>query len=363
MTTIQAFLIENNIQVIDILVLSINFLLIVFAKRLMALIYHGATTDVGFNFKVRVLRALNLIVLIFYSLDILAIAQYEGVVAKVVYISASCYLGYLSQYITQYFVHRRYGKKREIDGKVVHIETYNTRLLSIFSAIFIFIIVLISSIHLLNLDSLLEAGGVIGFIGVFFALTQAAWAPDIFSGLIILNSNMLEEGDVIELEGFSEKIAVVFKTRVFHTELLNLVNNHRVMIKNTLLREYAIHNLSKFASAKGLREQLSFKISYDTSEHDVRSMFEKTFVRCQEEGDIKIEYQYPLEIGVTDTADYAVEWTVYYYIKDVRDLMKTRQAFREAILIQSKIAGISLATPSLYDVSKPMNNPTNSSLT
>jgi len=347
METLQQLLVNYQIQWVDVLVLSINLLLIVLAKKFMALIYHGSTRDSGFLYKVRILRALNLFILIFYSFELFLAEQAEGLIARIIYIAAVCYLGYLTQYIVQYFVHRRYGKKRDIEGSTIHIETYNTRLMSIFSAVFIFIIVLIASIHILQLDSLLEAGGVIGFIGVFLALTQSAWAPDIFSGLIILNSNMMEEGDVVELDG---TIATVYKTRVFHTELLNLVNNHRVMIKNTRLREATIHNLSKFASARGLREKLVFKISYLVDESLIREMFEKAFARAAESGEIKIEFQYPLEIGVQETGDYAVEWAIYYYIKEIRELIKTRMAFRELILKQSKQAGVSLATPSLHEL-------------
>jgi len=363
--SLQSIMTENQIQLYDLIVLSVNIILILSAKKLMALIYHGSTDDNYFLFKVRIIRVLNLFILIFYSFELFSSVPYEGAAGKVIYIVALCYLGYLSQYLMQFFIHRRYGKKREIDDKVVHIETYNTRLLSIFSGVFIFIIVLISSIHILDLDSLLEAGGVIGFIGVFLALTQGAWAPDIISGLIILNSNMMEEGDVVELDGMTRMSAIVYKTRVFHTELLNVVNNHRLMLKNSKLREYAIHNLSKFASAKGLREQLSFNISYDVNEQSVRDCFERAYETCKEQGDIKIELQYPLEIGVTRTGDYAVEWTIYYYIKEVRDLMKIRMAFREIILKQSKLSKISLATPSLHELDSVnrFKNPAESSLT
>jgi len=347
MENLQQLMNQYTIEWIDIFILSMNLLLIVLAKKLMALIYHGSTSDSGFLYKVRILRALNLFILIFYSFELFLVEQAEGLIARIIYITAVCYLGYLTQYIVQYFVHRRYGKKRDIEGSTIHIETYNTRLLSIFSAVFIFIIVLIASIHILKLDSLLEAGGVIGFIGVFLALTQSAWAPDIFSGLIILNSNMMEEGDVVELDG---TIATVYKTRVFHTELLNLVNNHRVMIKNARMREATIHNLSKFASARGLREKLVFKVSYQLEEARIREMFEQGFAVAEESGDIKIEFQYPLEIGVQDTGDYAVEWAVYYYIKEIRELIKTRMAFREIILKQAKLMGISLATPSLHEM-------------
>jgi len=97
--------------------------------------------------------------------------------------------------------------------------------------------------------------GAIGFIGVMIALTQAAWAPDIISGLIILNSNVFEQDDIIEISIEGRTIvATVFRTKVFHTEILDLVNNHRIMMRNVKIRDTVIHNLTKFASAKGLRE-------------------------------------------------------------------------------------------------------------
>jgi len=37
------------------------------------------------------------------------------------------------------------------------------------------------------------------------------------------------------------------------------------MVSNSKLRGQTIHSLSKFASAKGLREKLTFKIGYDIS--------------------------------------------------------------------------------------------------
>ena len=62
-----------------------------------------------------------------------------------------------------------------------------------------FVMGLIACVRILGFDSLLEAGGLLGVMGVFLALTQASWAPDIISGLVILNSRMVEEGDVLQL--------------------------------------------------------------------------------------------------------------------------------------------------------------------
>jgi len=65
-------------------------------------------------------------------------------------------------------------------------------------------------------------------MGVLLAFTQSTWAPDVFSGLIILNSDMLEEGDIIEIKESEPVYGLVYKTKIFHTVILNLVDNHHV---------------------------------------------------------------------------------------------------------------------------------------
>lgn len=334
---------------IDMLVVSVNLLLMVFARQIINLVYHDDMTDRKRLNRVHVLRILNLFIIIAFTYyHTYLTAEEKGAGLKLVSILVTIYMGYLIAHISAFFIRQKYGRLREINGNKKIVETYNSRLLSLFSGTFIFIIALISVIQILEFDSLLEAGGVIGFIGVFFALTQNAWAPDIFSGLIILNSGMVEEGDVIELAEGADCLGVVFKTKMFHTEILNMVNNHRIMIKNSKLREYMIHNLSKFASAKGLRENLHFKVGYNSKSEDVHNLFQQAFEATKNNTDINIESQYPLDIGVIDTGDHAIEWAVYYYTKDVKNLIRTRQSFRELILNLSIEHSISLATPNTF---------------
>ena len=76
---------------------------------------------------------------------------------------------------------------------MVYAETYNARVLSMLLGVVIFAITFIANVRILGLDTWLEAGGVIGFVGVILALTQSAWAPDIISGLVILNSRLVGE--------------------------------------------------------------------------------------------------------------------------------------------------------------------------
>ena len=178
-------------------------------------------------------------------------------------------------------------------------------------------------------------------------MTQASWAPDIISGLIILNSRLCEEGDVIQFNMDGQTIvASIFKTKLFHTECLDLANNHRLMIRNARLRDCGLQNLSRFASARGLRECLHFNIDYKHSSEEIKQLMIRAFEQIDQNESVR-EEQYEPEVMVYDTADFAVTWAVYYYIKDVKNLLKTKQIIRRYILEESVRSNISLATPTL----------------
>lgn len=331
-------------------VFGINALLLVFAPQIVNLLYDNhqePKKSSGVNRKVMIFRALNLLFVISFGYyRFFQDKDNKGLILHILAVLAIIYFAYLAMHLAHLFLVRQYGKEREIKGKKRYISSYQTRLLSFFSSIFIGILALISIIRLLGFDSVLEAGGVIGLIGVFLALTSSIWAPDIFHGLIILNSDMLSEGDVIQFTDGGEQIyGLVYKTKIFHTVILNIVNNHRIMIRNSKLRGFTVHNLSKFASARGLRESLKFKIGYDVSASQVKDLFETVYELAKDDKGITLEDQYDLEFGVRDTGDYAVEWQFYYYTKDVEKLMVTRQRLLQIMLETAIEKGISLATP------------------
>ncbi len=334
-------------------VLGVNLLLLIFARQILKRVYQNPEKVKNFTRKVMTFRALNLLIMISYGyyrffLD----KENQGIGLHIIATLAIIYFAYLAMHLAHALLVRQYGKEREINGKKRHTSTYQTRLLSIFSSIFIGIVALLSIIRLLGFDSVLEAGGVIGLFGVFLALTSSIWAPDIFHGLIILNSDMFSEGDVIQFKDGETVYGLVYKTKVFHTVILNIVNNHRIMIRNSKLRDFTVHNLSKFASAKGLREDLTFKIGYDVSAEAVEDLFEDVYASAKDDNGIAIEDQHELEYGIKDTGDHAVEWVFYYYTKDVEKLMLTRQRLLQLMLKTSIEKGISLSTPMTLHVEK-----------
>lgn len=338
----------QSLEHIDFLVLSINLLLIIFAQPTMRFLFRASTAESKLKWRVRLLRGLNLLIMAVYGYRYMYLpAEGESYAVKLLAIIVTLYMAYLCSNICHFFIYRQYGRKRELNGELVVGETYQTRLFSIIANILIAIITLIAVIQELGFQSLLETGGVLGFIGVMLALSQGSWVPDVISGLIILNSDLFEEGDVVELENGHKTLGTVYKTKIFHTEILNLVNNHRIMVKNALLREHTVHNLSKFASARGLRECLSFKISYDISAAEVKAMFEKAYADMLAKP-VPLAEQHGYEVKLLDTGDHALEWGFIYYVKEVGKLVTIRRDAREIILQASINAGISLATPLVY---------------
>lgn len=335
--------------------LAVNLALIVLAPWLIKRIAHldiiqdedsGELTE---RFWVNALRGLNGLVIAllghfrFFGQNTVAASANVGV--KVVSIIVVLYLSYLSVTLFGRLIRRRYGKAVQAGGVERIADTYASRILSLFLTVFIFIIALISVVRIAGFSSLLETGGVIGFIGVMLALTQGAWAPDIISGLIILNTKLLAERDVIRLnDGNADLYAIVYRTRAFHTELLSLVDNHRLMIRNSNLREHTVHNLSRYASAKGLREGLTFKLGHNLKPEHVRALFNEAYKQAEADS-LPIEFQYPLEVRLQDAGDHAVEWSIHYYTKDESALIATRQAFRERVLNAAFDRDVDLSTP------------------
>jgi len=343
---INAFLLHYSGVLYGLLI--INVLLIIFAPYLVKRFSGKNLAEGAREFRINVIRGLNVLIIgllghfRFYSGQ-----SGQGIGVKILSVLVIIYLSYLLAHLIGRFVRVRFGRPVQNVGSGPRIaDTYASRALTIFISVFIGVMALISVIRVAGFSSLLEAGGVIGFVGVFLALTQGAWAPDIISGLVILHSKMFKERDVIKVsDGGKDMLAIVYRTLAFHTELLNLVDNHRVMIRNSKIRDQTVHNLSRFASARGLRETLFFKIGYDVPVEKVKAMFESAFQTAITNPDIPLEDQHPLEIRLKDAGDHAIEWSVHYYTKDEFSLIKTRQLFRETILMASIDAGISLSTP------------------
>lgn len=331
--------------------LGVSVVLLVAARPIMGAVAGSGLEPRALDIRIATLRVLNLLIMGALLLGHGAVAR-EGTPwhTRVLGVLLVLYAGYLAHHVIVYFIHRRFARKRQVNGEELLAATYNSRALSLLSGLLVSVAVLISVVQVLEFDSLLERG-ILGFMGVMLALTQGAWAPDIISGLIVLNSNFIQEGDVVEVdEGGQAFVGTVFRIKMFHTEFLDLANNHRIMIRNSRLRGFDLHNLTRFASARGLREQLLFKIDYAVPPDRVRAVFAAAFAHAAEADEVVYERQFDPEVSVVDTGDYAVTWALHYFIKDVRKLLRTRQQILEHVLEAATAHGVSLATPTLLNM-------------
>lgn len=335
----------------DIVLIAINVLLLVFSRRIICFL-RQTENDTGRRglFRIGAFRLFNVLIILTILLwrsDL--IPDNLQVYEKSLHVLLVVYAGLLLGQIAHYAILRRYGKRHSIDDQKVVSETYVSRMLEIVVSLFIFSVVLVWVVNILESVEMLHATGVLGFMGVVLALSQAAWMPDIISGLIILNSKLIEDGDIVSFDN-EGVVYMIYKTRLFYTEILNLENNHRMVISNARLRSKNIHCLTKFASARGLREKLVFDIENDLPIKKVRACFESAYQRAVDERLTGVENQYPLEVRITDVGESRLRWAVYYYTKQIRQIRDTRQILRELIVEQAVTMGIPIACSKPTDV-------------
>ncbi len=339
----------GSFSAMDLFLLGANLLLLLFSRPLLRFVFPEADDEQRFRGRLNVFRVANIIAVVFVTVNAVMHPGSETAwVTRTLGVLLAIYVGWLCFYVMSRLIRRRWGQERKRGEETVYVETYNSRLLTLIGGVVVFIIVLVAVIRILGYSTLLEAGGVLGVIGVMLALTQASWVPDLVSGLVILNSRLIEEGDIIQLGEDNNQIGMVFRTKVFFTEILHLANNHRILIQNTKLRNMTVHNLSRFASAKGLREALSINVSYDVTEQQVNELFNQVIELTRDNPDLPIENQYDVDIRATHGGDYAVQWTCFYYIKETRQVLKIRQLMLALLLKVAREQNISLETPILY---------------
>ena len=124
---------------------------------------------------------------------------------------------------------RRFGTAKEMDGAKVYLDTYSTRLVDFLLLAIIALTTIYALIKIWGADSMLEATGIFGIIAALLAFTSNIWAPDIIGGLIILNTQILEDGDVVMLDGYPDEY-IISKVTLIYVILYDVRNNHRTLI-------------------------------------------------------------------------------------------------------------------------------------
>jgi len=352
------------------LVFACNILLFLFARPILNLVDSGRDNDA----KIRIFKSLNVLVLFLHAVDLIILSRdsnYEHHLIKIGYSLMSVYGALFFYSLCSYFSRKKFGAQKELDSNTVFLDTYSSRLVDIILLVIIILSTILVLINVWGANSLLETTGIFGVVAAFLAFTSNIWAPDIISGLIILNTEILEDGDVVVIDGYKDEY-VISKVSFIYIILYDIRNNHRTLIRNSRFIQSKIDNLSRVASTDGVRQALTYNIGYpslameskeersealNTYLQKVEKVFERSYEIASEDSDIKINRKRNFEWSLTNTGNYALEFTLWVYLERIpntkitakirKHLMGTIYKVNEAVFTASVIEGVDLSTPDL----------------
>jgi len=350
----------------------LNILLLLLARPLV----NAISPNQDNKTKIKIFQALNLLVLSLQVIDF-ALRQakiYSGdgsgyfinLGASLMVVYGGVFLYSLCGTLSR----KRFGRSRTLDNQTIHVETYNSRLVTIVMLAVIVLTVIYVLIKIWGADSLLETTGIFGIFLGFLAFTSSIWAPDIVSGMIILNSDILVDGDVVIIDGHEDEF-IIARVTLIYVVLYDVRNNHRTLLRNTQFLQGRIDNLSRIASSDGIRLGIVYNIGYpnfgtdiktrkaelDAFQEKIDDLFSRSFEACKDREEIKINQNKPFEWALTNAGDYALEYTMWVYLERIpntkvtsrirRHLMGTMYKINEAVFEVSVLEEIDLSTPDL----------------
>lgn len=350
-----------------------NFLLLLFAKPIINRIDPGQDHKIA----LRLFITVNILFLALHVFDVLLMAvniDYQNLFIKLANSALCFYTSILGFKIGNAFFRRRFGKTKLFEGQKTYLDSYSSRVVELIFLVVIFLFATYTLIKIWGMDSLLETTGIFGISIGFMALTSSVWAPDIMSGLIILNTNILEDGDVVVIDGYDDEY-IIHKVSFIYTILYDIHNNHRTFIRNKRFIESKIDNLSRIASTDGIRKSITYKISYpDLSSKDkktrvdslhafyqqVDKLFTTANIMAIEKNELPIKNHKPFEWFLTNAGDYALEYTLFIFLEAVpttkmtavarKHLWSSLYAINSIVLEAAAITELELKTPDLLSL-------------
>ena len=357
-----------------------NIILFLLAQPILNIIAPNQDTKM----RAKIFQALNLLVIVFHVIDFALrttfpverndagdmIGGYEGYVIKIGLSLMVMYAGVFLYSIAGTLSRKRFGKTRQVDDQTVYVETYNSRLVGLVMLGVIALTVVYMLIKTWDADSLLGTTGIFGIFIGFLAFTSGIWAPDIVSGLIILNSDILVDGDVVVMHGHEDEF-IIARVTLIYVVLYDVRNNHRTLLRNTQFIQNRIDNLSRVTSAHGIRQGLKYNIGYPAFGDDketrkrqlrefrksIEDMFEEANEICSAADNIYVNSNKPFEWAMTNAGDYALEYTLWVYLEKIpntkvtstvrKHLMGTIYKVNEAVFTASVHEGVDLSTPDI----------------
>ncbi len=359
------------------LIFAANIILFFLARPILNLIEPTAKN----SSKVKIFQALNVLVFVLHAIDLVLLgsnAQYQQYFIKLGYSLMLIYGTLLLYSLLCALSKRRFGKVKELDDKKFYIESYSSRLVELVLLVIIVLSVIYALVVIWEAQNMFT--GIYAASAAFLAFTSSIWAPDIISGLIILNTEILEDGDVVVIDGHKNEY-VISRVTLIYVVLYDIRNNNRTLMRNSQFTQNRIDNLSRVASTNGIRQGIVYKIGYPqfSGHRDDRltqlaefrktidGMFDDAYAACCENENIKVNSNKSFEWAMTNAGDYALEYTLWIYLERIpnskvtstlrRHLMGTIYKINEAVYIASIAHNVDLSTPDVHQVTMNTTEP------
>ncbi len=155
------------------------------------------------------------------------------------------------------------------------------------------------------------------------------------AGLIVMTSRPFKVGDRIFFNGqFADVVAI----DLIYTKMETL-DNVLVSVPNQELLKTEIDNYGKH---KVVRRQVPVTVGFDVESHDVR----KTLLAAAKKVSRVLEQPEPY-VRITQFQNYAVEYTLYVFVNQIKKLREIDAELFEAVLETCKQHKIDISTPLL----------------
>ena len=253
------------LEPIDYITVIINLLILIFGKQI---ITHLSVQTVGAAPpQLRLLRILNAVLFLTY---LFAVAFQFQLASNISHTGLLVLLTYLIWQLTHSIILKKYGRKREVEGTSIYVESYTSSNLKLIALLILGVISGLVFLNLWKLEWLLQTTSFLGALAVLIFTTKDYWLKDFISGIIVISNGNIERGDVIRIPD-ENILAIVLETRTMLTLLRDVIRNHNITVPNSLLLNKQVEILTT-ESRKGIYDYVEFNIGYETDSEKARGL-------------------------------------------------------------------------------------------
>jgi small-conductance mechanosensitive channel len=325
------------LEPIDYITVIINLLILIFGKQI---ITHLSVQTVGAAPpQLRLLRILNAVLFLTYFF---AVAFQFQLASNISHTGLLVLLTYLIWQLTHSIILKKYGRKREVEGTSIYVESYTSSNLKLIALLILGVISGLVFLNLWKLEWLLQTTSFLGALAVLIFTTKDYWLKDFISGIIVISNGNIERGDVIRIPD-ENILAIVLETRTMLTLLRDVIRNHNITVPNSLLLNKQVEILTT-ESRKGIYDYVEFNIGYETGSEKAKAYLLDVLKRaCKITATINAEREG--NIMLVENGDHAVTWRVLYNLRFEHEITTARNAVKLAAFELQDEHDVKLPTP------------------